>query len=99
MKEKIVSAVSLVALVALGAVAVALAQLSTGSSYRFLLALYPLLVVLFGVALLRQSGLTMAFAGLILTVVFAVFLFQTPADVVFGASMVGFLKSFGISIS
>src|SRR4030043_1200518 len=99
MKEKLVSIVSLIVLVVLGIVAFALTQLSTESSYRFLLALYPLLVVLFGVALLRQSGLTMAFAGLVLTVVFAFFPFETPTDVVFGASVVGFLKSFGISIS
>jgi len=99
MKEKLVSIISLIVLVALGIIAFALTQLSTGSSYRFLLALYPLLIVLFGVALLRQSGLTMAFVGLVLTVVFAVFPFETSTDVVFGASMVGFLKSFGISIS
>lgn len=99
MKEKLVSIVSLIVLVALGIIAFALTQLSTESSYRFLLALYPLVVVLFGVALLRQSGLTMSFAGLVLTIVLAVFPFETPIDVVFGASMVGFLKSFGISIS
>jgi lactate permease len=66
---------------------------------RFLLALFPLLVVLFGVAFLRQSGLTMAIVGLVLTIGLAVFEFGTPPEVALGASVLGFMSSFGISIS
>lgn len=67
--------------------------------WRFLLAFFPLLVVLFGVAFLRQSGLTMAFVGLILVIALAVLQFGTPLEVALGASLLGFVKSFGISIS
>jgi lactate permease len=66
---------------------------------RFLLALFPLLVVLFGVAFLRQSGLTMAIVGLVLTIGLAVFQFGTPPEVALGASVLGFMSGFGISIS
>ncbi len=66
---------------------------------RFVLALFPLVVVLFGVAFLGQSGLRMAFIGLIVVAVLAIFEFGTSFDVVLGASLYGFLKSFGISIS
>lgn len=66
---------------------------------KFMLALFPLLVVLVGVALLRQSGLTMALVGLGITAILAVFQFGTPVEVVAGSSVVGFLSSFGISVS
>jgi len=66
---------------------------------RFMLAFFPLLVVLFGVAFLHQSGLTMAFVGLFAAIVLAVSQFGTPFEVTLGASAVGFLKSFGISVS
>lgn len=83
----------------MGIIAFVMALYAQSTSWRFLLALFPLLVILFGVASLRQSGLTMAFAGLILTVILAVFAFGTPIDVAVGASAYGFLKSFGISVS
>ena len=60
---------------------------------------FPALRDSFGVAFLRQSGLTMAFVGFVITVVLAVFQFGTPVEVALGASTVGFLKSFGISVS
>ncbi len=68
-------------------------------SSRFLLAIFPLVVLLIGVAFLRQSGLTMAFVGLILVVALSILQFETPVDVALGASAYGFLKSFGISVS
>jgi len=82
-----------------GFVALFLAWVGPSDSWKFLLAFYPLFVILFGVAFLRQSGLVMAFVGLIITIVLAVFVFGTPLDVALGASAYGFLKSFGISIS
>jgi lactate permease len=66
---------------------------------RFVLAFFPLVVVLFGVAFLGQGGLRMAVIGLVVVAVLAVFEFGTSFDVVLGASVYGFLKSFGISIS
>lgn len=99
MKEKVVSILSLSVLVVVGVVAVLLSVHAQSVSWRFLLAFYPLLVVLFGVAFLRQSGLRMAFVGLVVTIVLAVFQFGTPFEVALGASAYGFVKSFGISVS
>lgn len=69
------------------------------SAWKFPLAFYPLVVILIGVAFLRQSGLTMAFVGLIVTIVLAVSQFSTSLEVALGASAYGFVKSFGISVS
>jgi len=99
MREKVVSLLSLVVLIVIGIVAFFMAWVGQSASWRFLLAFYPLLVILFGVAFLRQSGLMMAFAGLVITILLAVFQFGTPFEVALGASGVGFVKSFGISIS
>jgi len=86
-------------LVIFGIVAFVMAGYAQSVSWRFLLAFFPLLVILFGVAFLRQSGLTMAFVGLIIAIVLAVFQFGTPLEVALGASAYGFVKSFGISIA
>jgi lactate permease len=99
MRERAVSIISLVVLVIVGVAAFFLAWVGQSVSWRFLLALYPLLIILFGVALLRQSGLVMALVGLAITVLLAVFWFGTPFEVVLGASVFGFAKSFGISVS
>lgn len=99
MKEKTIGLLSLTTLIILGILALALALSGQSASWKFLLAFYPLLVILVGVALLRQSGLTMAFVGLALSIVLAVFQFNTPIEVALGASAYGFVKSFGISIS
>jgi len=99
LKEKTISAFSLGVVVVFGIAALFMVWFGQGVSSRFLLALFPLLVVLFGVAFLRQSGLVMAFVGLILTFVLAVFQFGTPIEVALGASVYGFMKSFGISVS
>ncbi len=99
MKEKTVSIMSLVVLVAVGIVAVSLSAFAQSASWRFLLASYPLLVILFGVAFLRQSGLKMAVVGLAITIGLAVLQFGTPLEVALGASVYGFVKSFGISVS
>jgi lactate permease len=99
MKERMFSAVWLLVLVAVGIVASVMAWSGQSVSWRFLLALYPLLVILFGVAFLRQSGLTMAIVGLAVTIALAVSAFGTPIEVALGASAYGFVKSFGISIS
>jgi lactate permease len=97
--ERMITAVSLIALCIVGVAAFLMAHFGQTDSTRFLLALFPLLVVLVGVALLRQSGLTMAVVGLVLTALLAILEFGTTTDAVLQASAVGFLKSFGISIA
>jgi lactate permease len=99
LNEKSVSLVSLAILIGYGALALFLAHSGQSVEWRFMLAFYPLLVVLFGVALLRQSGLTMAFVGLILAMALAILEFQTSVYVAIGSAAVGFLKSFPLSIS
>jgi len=98
LNEKTVFMLSLIVLCIFGLAALSLAWMGF-SSGKFLLAFYPLFVILFGVAFLRQSGLVMAFVGLIITVVLAVLEFGTSVEVALGASVYGFLKSFGISVS
>ena len=99
MREKAVLVLSLCVLFALGFAAFGLAHFSQAGSSKFLLALFPLIVILVGVAFLRQSGTTMAFVGLVITLVLAVAEFGTPIEVALGASAYGFAKSFGISLS
>lgn len=99
MREKAVSIVSLSIILVFGVVALIAAWSGQTVTSRFLLAFFPLLVILFGVALLRQSGLVMALVGLVLVAVLAVLQFGTPPEVALGASVYGFVKSFGISIS
>jgi len=99
LKQRAFSALSLATLFVFGVAAFIVAMHGQTAPSRFLLALFPFLVVLFGVAFLRQSGLTMAIVGLVLTIGLAVFQFGTPPEVALGASMLGFMSSFGISIS
>jgi lactate permease len=99
LKQQTVSASLLIALLVVGVASWAMAWFGQSVSWRFMLALFPLLVILSGVALLRQSGLAMAFVGLAIVVVLAVFQFGTPVEVALGASAYGFVKSFGISVS
>lgn len=99
LNERTISILSLGALIILGIVALFLAWYGQSGSWKFLLALFPLLAILVGVAFLGQSGFAMAFVGLILTVLLAVFQFDTPLEVALGAAAYGFVKSFGISIS
>ena len=99
MPKKITLILSLTVLIAFGLVSLLMAQYGQSPSWRFLLAFYPLFVILFGVAFLRQSGLTMAVVGLTITILLAVFQFSTPMEVALGASAYGFVNSFGISVS
>jgi lactate permease len=96
LKEKTVSAVSILFLLIYGLGAFFMAWNGTS---MFLLAFYPLLMILVGVAFLRQSGLMMAFIGLVFTIILAVLQFDTPIEVALGSTAYGFVNSFGISIS
>lgn len=99
MKEKTFSALTIIVLFAIGIAALTSASYGQTAASRFFLALFPLIVILFGVGFLRQSGLTMAIIGLLLVVALATLQFGTPFNVALGASLYGFVKSFGISIS
>lgn len=65
----------------------------------FLLAVAPLLLILVGITVFRQSGLRMAFVGWFAALVLAVGYFHTSLEVALVASAIGFLKSFGIAVS
>jgi len=99
MKEKRVRQITFAVLAVIGVLAVASAYAATGASAKFLLAFYPLLIILFGVAFLRQGSLNMAFVGYFIAVILAITNFgNTPLDA--GAStFVGVLKSFGIAFT
>jgi lactate permease len=99
MRERMISFLTLLVMCVYGVVSLFLAHFAQSVSWRFMLAFFPLFVILVGVALLRQSGLVMAVVGFILSVVLAIFEFGTSTYVALGAAGVGFLKSFGISIS
>ena len=78
---------------------VALPKAGSVNGLLFFLALLPLIVVLLGMIVFKQSGTTMAFVGLGLCIVLAVTVFKTPLDVTLLASAYGFIKSFGISVA
>jgi lactate permease len=99
LKEKTIFSFSLMFLVILGVVSLLMAWYGPSSSWKFLLAFFPLFVILFGVAALRQSALRMSIIGLVIVIILAVFQFGTPIDVALGASAYGFVNSFGISVS
>jgi lactate permease len=99
LKEKSVFASSLTFLLILGAFSLLMAWYGPSSSWKFLLAFFPLVVILFGVAFLRRSGLFMAVVGLVLVIALAILQFSTPFEVALGASLHGFVSSFGVSIS
>ncbi len=99
MEEKRVREISLAVIAVVGVLAIATAYMTTGPTAKFLLAFFPLIVVLIGVAFLRQGSLKMAFVGYVLAVVLAITNFgNSPLDA--GTStIVGFLKSFGIAFT
>ena len=67
-------------------------------SILFILAILPMLLIFIGLVLFRQSGTLMGVVGWVLTVIIAVFFFQTSASVALAASWEGVLSSFGISL-
>jgi lactate permease len=99
LKEKSVSVFSITFLIILGVFSLLMAWYGPSSSWKFLLAFYPLVVILFGVAFLRKSGLFMAMVGLVLTIILAMLQFSTSLEVALRASLHGFVSSFGVSIS
>jgi lactate permease len=66
---------------------------------RFILAMLPLLVILAGIALFKQSGFRMAVIGLLGVTILAVTYFKTSLSVALAGALYGFLKALGISVA
>ncbi|MCS7279461.1 MAG: L-lactate permease [Thermodesulfobacteriaceae bacterium] len=65
----------------------------------FLLAIFPILVVLIGMIVFHRSGTFVSVVGWVLAMLIAVYYFKTPWSVVWGASLVGIIKALGISLA
>ncbi len=91
--------VAFAALGGLGVLFYALASLGQGTVWRFPLAAYPILVILIGIAFLKQGGLKMAIIGYALTAALVIFQFDTTIQAAFENSVVGVLKSFGLALT
>ncbi len=65
----------------------------------FFLSIFPILVVLIGMLIFHRSGTFVSVVGWILSVLFAIYYFKTPWDVVWGATIMGFVKAFGITLA
>ena len=91
--------IAFAALAGLGVVFYALAASGQGTVWRFPLAAYPILVILIGIAFLRQGGLKMAVIGYALTTVLVILQFDTTIQVAFENTIVGVFKSFGLAIT
>lgn len=66
--------------------------------FLFFLAILPILVIFTGIVFLKQSGILMSVAGWILTLLVAIFFFNTSPEIALYASYAGILASFGISL-
>ena len=66
---------------------------------KFILAMFPLIAIFVGIAFLRRDGMTMSVVGWFLAALLAVGYFHTTPEVVAGATAVGIIKAFGISIA
>lgn len=65
----------------------------------FLLALLPLVAVAVGMLVYNQPGARMAVMGWALTVIFAVLFFDTSRHAALGATLIGLIKSLGITLA
>lgn len=65
----------------------------------FLLSIFPILVVLIGMLAFHRSGTFVSVVGWTLSVLFALYYFKTPWDVVWGATVMGFVKALGITLA
>jgi lactate permease len=65
---------------------------------QFFLAVLPIILIFAGLIFLKLSRTTMGILGWLLTVIIAVYFFQTSLSVALAASWAGVLSSFGISL-
>ncbi len=66
---------------------------------KFLLVLFPLLVVFVGILIFKRNAAEMAVVGWLVCFAVAVLFFETSVFVAMAASIYGFFQSFGISIA
>jgi lactate permease len=91
--------VAFAALAGLGVIFYALASLGQGTTWRFPLAAYPILVILIGIAFLKQGGLKMAIIGYALTTALVILQFDTTIQLALENTVVGFFKSFSLALT
>ncbi len=91
--------VAFAALAGLGVVFYALASMGQGTMWRFPLAAYPILVILIGIAFMRQGGLKMSIIGYALTTVLVILQFDTTIQAAMENTAVGFFKSFSLALT
>ncbi len=91
--------IAFAALAGIGAVFYLLAASGGGTVWRFPLAAYPILVILIGIAFLRQGGLKMAVIGYALTAVLVILQFDTTVQLALENTVVGVFKSFGLALT
>lgn len=91
--------VAFAALAGLGIVFYALAAYGRETVWRFPLAAYPILVILIGIAFLKQGGLKMAVIGYALTVALVILQFDTTVQTALENTVVGFFKSLGLALT
>ena len=65
----------------------------------FLMAVLPILIVLFGMLLFSRSGVFMSIVGWVFAGLVAWLYFKTPLSVVWGASIYGIVKAFAITFA
>ncbi|MGC9168560.1 MAG: L-lactate permease [Desulfurella sp.] len=65
----------------------------------FLFAILPILLVLAGMLVFNRSGTFVSVAGWLLCFAIAVYYFNTPFSVVWGATIMGIVKALGISLA
>jgi lactate permease len=86
-------------LTGLGVIFYFLAASGQGTIWRFPLAAYPILVILIGIAFLRQGGLKMAAIGYALTTILVILQFDTSIQTALDNTAIGVLKSFGLALT
>jgi len=69
------------------------------SGLLFLLALIPLLVIFVGIIKFKQPGMRMAIVGWLVAVLVAALVFRTTLEVTLWATVVGLIKSLGITVA
>lgn len=65
----------------------------------FFLSIFPILIVLIGMLIFHRSGTFVSVIGWILSVLVAMYYFKTPWEVVWGATIMGFVKALGITLA
>jgi len=66
---------------------------------KFFLAILPMLIALIGMINFYRSGAFVSVIGWILALILSVYYFHTPWKVAWGASLVGIIKAFGITLA